>query len=159
MRRPPHRTRRALPRGLGADRRAQRARTRRRRPARHRRPLASIDRYDTVLLGSPIWNVRAPLTMSTFTEGLDFRGKTVVPFTTHAMSGLGTTQHATTPPPAPARPSPKASPSAASRSTTPTPPSKHGCGVSGFSLHRPELHAHHQAAPREPRTVPRPASI
>ncbi|GAA3607814.1 hypothetical protein GCM10022419_110970 [Nonomuraea rosea] len=53
--------------------------------------LPSIDRYDTVLLGSPIWNVRAPLIMSTFTEGLDLRGKTVVPFTTYAMSGLGTT--------------------------------------------------------------------
>ncbi|MGW0810720.1 flavodoxin [Nonomuraea sp. NPDC002799] len=54
-------------------------------------PLPSIDRYDTVLLGSPIWNVRAPMIMSTFTEGLDLRGKTVVPFTTYAMSGLGST--------------------------------------------------------------------
>lgn len=54
-------------------------------------PSPSMDRYDTVLLGSPIWNVRAPMIMSTFTEGLDFRGKTVIPFTTHAMSGLGTT--------------------------------------------------------------------
>ncbi|TXS49827.1 hypothetical protein EAO75_14135, partial [Streptomyces sp. uw30] len=48
--------------------------------------------YDTVLLGSPIWNVRAPMIMTTFTERLDFTGKTVVPFTTHAMSGLGTTE-------------------------------------------------------------------
>ncbi|GIF63324.1 hypothetical protein Ais01nite_13590 [Asanoa ishikariensis] len=55
-------------------------------------PLPSIDRYDTVLLGSPIWNVRAPMIMSTFTEGLDLSGKTVHPFTTHAMSGLGTTE-------------------------------------------------------------------
>ncbi|MFE5813132.1 flavodoxin [Streptomyces sp. NPDC056479] len=54
-----------------------------------RRP--SLDGYDTVLLGSPIWNVRAPMIMTTFTEQLDFRSKTVVPFTTHAMSGLGTT--------------------------------------------------------------------
>jgi hypothetical protein len=30
--------------------------------------------------------------MSTFTERFDFRGKTVFPFTTHAMSGLGTTE-------------------------------------------------------------------
>lgn len=29
--------------------------------------------------------------MTTFTERLDFTGKTVAPFTTHAMSGLGTT--------------------------------------------------------------------
>ncbi|MER5754487.1 flavodoxin [Streptomyces sp. NPDC002088] len=53
--------------------------------------LPSLDGYDTVLLGSPIWNVRAPMIMTTFSEQLDFRGKTVVPFTTHAMSGLGTT--------------------------------------------------------------------
>jgi hypothetical protein len=30
--------------------------------------------------------------MTTFTESLDFRGKTVVPVTTYAMSGLGTTE-------------------------------------------------------------------
>jgi hypothetical protein len=30
--------------------------------------------------------------MSTFTEKLDFTGKTVHPFTTYAMSGLGTTE-------------------------------------------------------------------
>ncbi|MCZ4513889.1 flavodoxin [Streptomyces sp. ActVer] len=55
-------------------------------------PLSSTARYDTILLGSPIWNVRAPMIMSTFAERLDFRGKTVFPFTTHAMSGLGTTE-------------------------------------------------------------------
>jgi flavodoxin len=54
-------------------------------------PLDSIDSYDTVLLGSPIWNVRAPMIMSTFVEGFDFSGKTVVPFVTYAVSGLGTT--------------------------------------------------------------------
>ncbi|WP_328869271.1 hypothetical protein OHT76_03720 [Streptomyces sp. NBC_00287] len=52
---------------------------------------SSIERYDTVLLGSPIWNVRAPMIMSTFAERYDFGGKTVFPFTTHAMSGLGST--------------------------------------------------------------------
>jgi hypothetical protein len=30
--------------------------------------------------------------MTTFTEGLDFTGKTVHPVTTHAMSGLGNTE-------------------------------------------------------------------
>ncbi|WP_202872199.1 flavodoxin [Kribbella soli] len=54
--------------------------------------LPAIDQYDVVLLGSPIWNVRAPMIMSTFTEKLDFAGKTVHPFTTYAMSGLGTTE-------------------------------------------------------------------
>jgi len=53
-------------------------------------PLASIENYDTVLLGSPIWGGRAPMIMSTFVEGLEWTGKTVVPFTTHAGSGLGT---------------------------------------------------------------------
>jgi flavodoxin len=55
-------------------------------------PLTSIERYDTVLLGSPIWNGRAPMIMSTFTESLDFTSKAIHPFTTHAMSGLGTTE-------------------------------------------------------------------
>ena len=54
-------------------------------------PLPSIDGYDTILLASPIWNVRAPMIMTTFTERYDFSGKTVHPVTTHAMSGLGTT--------------------------------------------------------------------
>jgi flavodoxin len=54
-------------------------------------PLASIDGYGTILLASPIWNVRAPMIMSTFTESYDFARKTVHPLTTHAMSGLGTT--------------------------------------------------------------------
>lgn len=55
-------------------------------------PLPRLGQYDIVLLGSPIWNVRAPMIMSTFTEQLDFTGKTVHPFTTYAMSGLGTTE-------------------------------------------------------------------
>jgi flavodoxin len=54
-------------------------------------PLPSIDPYDTVLMASPIWNVRAPMIMSTFAESYDFSGVTVFPVTTHAMSGLGTT--------------------------------------------------------------------
>ena len=54
-------------------------------------PLRSIDEYDTILLASPIWNVRAPMIMTTFVERYDFAGKTVHPVTTHAMSGLGTT--------------------------------------------------------------------
>jgi hypothetical protein len=54
-------------------------------------PLASIDGYDTILLAGPIWNVRAPMIMTTFAERHDFSGKTVHPVTTYAMSGLGTT--------------------------------------------------------------------
>jgi flavodoxin len=55
-------------------------------------PLPSIDQYDTVLLASGIWNVRAPMIMTTFVEGCDFTGKTIHPVTTHAMSGFGTTE-------------------------------------------------------------------
>ena len=54
--------------------------------------MPSIDRYGTVLLASPVWNVRAPMIMTTFTDALDFTGKTVHPVTTYAMSGLGTTE-------------------------------------------------------------------
>lgn len=50
---------------------------------------ASIGAYDTIVIGSPIWNVRVPRIMLTFAERFDFAGNTVYPFTTHAMSGLG----------------------------------------------------------------------
>ena len=55
-------------------------------------PLASIEEYDTVLLGSPIWNVRAPMIMTTFVESYDFTGRTVHPVVTYAVSGLGRTE-------------------------------------------------------------------
>ncbi len=51
--------------------------------------LPDIAGFDTILLGSPIWNVQPPMIMRTFTEHLDLAGKRVIPFTTHAMSGLG----------------------------------------------------------------------
>jgi flavodoxin len=54
-------------------------------------PLPAIDQYDTILLASGIWNVRAPMIMATFAESYDFTGKTIHPVTTHAMSGLGNT--------------------------------------------------------------------
>ena len=53
-------------------------------------PLQSIDQYDIILLGSPIWNVRPPLIMATFAGSFDFANKTVYPFVTYAVSGLGT---------------------------------------------------------------------
>lgn len=55
-------------------------------------PLPDLAAYDVVLLASPIWNVRPPMIMRTFTEALDFDGITVHPLTTHAMSGLGTAE-------------------------------------------------------------------
>jgi flavodoxin len=50
---------------------------------------ASLGGYRTILVGSPVWNVRAPRIMLTFAERYDFAGKTIYPFTTYAMSGLG----------------------------------------------------------------------
>ena len=55
-------------------------------------PMDSLDGYDHMLLGSPIWNVRPPMIMSTFADGLDFTGTTVHPFATYAVSGLGSTE-------------------------------------------------------------------
>lgn len=52
-------------------------------------PLPDISSYDTVLLGSPVWNVRAPMIMSTFTDQVGLNGKTVFPFVTYAVSGIG----------------------------------------------------------------------
>jgi flavodoxin len=52
-------------------------------------PLDSIASYDTIIIGSPIWNVRAPRIILTFVERFDFAGKTVYPFCTYAVSGLG----------------------------------------------------------------------
>jgi len=51
--------------------------------------LPDIAGYDVVLLGSGLWNVRPPMIMRTFTDGLDFTGKTVLPVVTYAVSGIG----------------------------------------------------------------------
>jgi flavodoxin len=53
--------------------------------------LPSLDTYDTLLLGSPIWNVRPPMIMHTFLEAVDTSGKRLFPFVTYAVSGLGNT--------------------------------------------------------------------
>jgi flavodoxin len=55
-------------------------------------PMGAIDGYERVLLGSPIWNVRPPMIMNTFAASYDFSDKTVYPFVTHAVSGLGSTE-------------------------------------------------------------------
>ena len=53
--------------------------------------LPTVDTYNTVLLGSPIWNVRPPMIMRTFVDNVDLRGKTIYPFVTYAVSGMGNT--------------------------------------------------------------------
>lgn len=47
-----------------------------------------MDGYDVVFLGYPIWNGRPPKIISTFLEGYDFTGKTIVPFCTSGSSGF-----------------------------------------------------------------------
>lgn len=51
-------------------------------------PHPDITGYDVVMLGSPVWSSQAPRIMSTFINGLDFTGKTVLPFVTYAVSGI-----------------------------------------------------------------------
>ncbi|WP_341361002.1 flavodoxin [Georgenia sp. M64] len=52
-------------------------------------PLPDLAAYDTVLLGSPVWNVQTPMIMRTFVDGADLAGRTIHPFVTYAVSGMG----------------------------------------------------------------------
>ncbi|MBR4383789.1 MAG: flavodoxin [Selenomonadaceae bacterium] len=51
--------------------------------------LASLDGYDKIFLGYPIWWSVPPMAVSTFLEHYDFGGKKIFPFATHEGSGLG----------------------------------------------------------------------
>lgn len=50
--------------------------------------VADMDKYDTILLGYPIWHGQAPRIISTFLESYDFSGKTIIPFCTSHSSGI-----------------------------------------------------------------------
>lgn len=50
--------------------------------------LPDVADHDTVLLGCPVWGSRAPMIISTLLEGLDLRGKRLLPFVTYAVSGM-----------------------------------------------------------------------
>lgn len=52
--------------------------------------LPSLDQYENVYLGYPIWWGQAPKIMYTFVEKCNLSGKTVIPFCTSASSGVGT---------------------------------------------------------------------
>ena len=57
-------------------------------------PLASIDQYDTIFIGYPIWYGRPPMAVYTFFESFDFTNKNVYLFCTHEGSGQsGTFTH------------------------------------------------------------------
>lgn len=49
----------------------------------------SIDGYDTIFVGFPVWWYVEPRIIDTFLEAHDFSGKTIVPFVTSGGSGLG----------------------------------------------------------------------
>lgn len=52
---------------------------------------ASIEAYDVIFVGFPIWWYVAPTLINTFLESYDFSGKTIVPFATSGGSGFGKT--------------------------------------------------------------------
>lgn len=51
--------------------------------------VSSMDGYDVVFLGYPIWHGQAPKIICTFLESYDFTGKTIVPFCTSGSSPIG----------------------------------------------------------------------
>lgn len=51
--------------------------------------VEDMGQYDIVFIGYPIWWGQAPRIISTFLEGYDFSGKTLVPFCTSGSSGIG----------------------------------------------------------------------
>ncbi len=51
--------------------------------------VSDMDKYNTVILGYPIWHGQAPRIISTFLESYDFSGKTILPFCTSHSSGIG----------------------------------------------------------------------
>ena len=55
-------------------------------------PIDSLDGYDTVFLGYPIWWGEEPRIIDTFLESYDFSDKTVIPFCTSASSGISASE-------------------------------------------------------------------
>ena len=52
-------------------------------------PITDISKYDTILLGYPIWYTNLPNIVKTLLESLNLEGKTIYPFNTHEGSGVG----------------------------------------------------------------------
>ena len=48
-----------------------------------------VKKYDVVFIGGPVWWGTYPQVMFTFFKKYDLNGKTIIPFTTHEGSGLG----------------------------------------------------------------------
>ena len=54
-------------------------------------PLTDVSKYDTILIGTPIWYGHIPNIVMTQLEKLNLNGKTIYPFNTHGGSGVGST--------------------------------------------------------------------
>ena len=53
----------------------------------------SIERYDTIFVGYPIWWDEAPAMIATFLAENDFSGKTIIPFCTSSSDDIGNSLH------------------------------------------------------------------
>lgn len=52
--------------------------------------VKNIEEYQIIFIGGPIWWGTYPQVMFTFFDKYDLNGKTIIPFSTHEGSGLGT---------------------------------------------------------------------
>ena len=53
--------------------------------------VENFSQYTTIFIGYPIWYGAYPMPVATFLDSYDFAGKKIVPFSTHAGSGLSGT--------------------------------------------------------------------
>lgn len=53
--------------------------------------VENFSQYTTIFVGYPIWYGAYPMPVATFLDSYDFAGKKIVPFSTHAGSGLSGT--------------------------------------------------------------------
>ncbi|WP_290795002.1 flavodoxin [Flavihumibacter sp. UBA7668] len=51
--------------------------------------IDSIDKYNIVFIGFPTWGMQLPPPIKSFLNQNSFAGKTIVPFNTHAVYGMG----------------------------------------------------------------------
>lgn len=58
------------------------------RPALKKR-VKSMKKYDTILIGYPVWWGDAPMAIYSFLESYDLSGKTIIPFCTSGGTGIG----------------------------------------------------------------------
>ena len=52
-------------------------------------PLETLDAYDTIFIGFPIWYRSYPRVIASFVEKFDFTGKRILPFCTNEEGGFG----------------------------------------------------------------------